>query len=540
MCLFSVFKILNIKIFFYICIVKYKRTFSMKRIRLSIIILSVSGILFSQNKSDSLVLFSGLKYTSDFEKKALTGFVENKKDTFNLMLAIDDKMTPAEASQFEKSYLKVFDELTRKKIDSKNANKKVPAVYSTVHNMFLKKYQDNVFFPDIFRTGTYNCVTATILYSMVFDRLKIPYKVMASKNHAYVVANPGPRSIVIETTNPSFEKSIFTGEFKQQYVDNLRNSKQINEQEYKNRSMEEIFEAKFNQVDEVTFTNLPGFQYYNLALTKGQNNEFEAASSLSQKAYFFYSDPQVKSLLQTTLLMQIQKCNFDKVSDIDYLGQLSRLDLDENLVSSIFNNIINDKQKYTDKQKYCDSIYSRLVHQISNKSILNEIIFGYNMQLAYQNLENPKAASYAAKALNAKPNHKDAINIFKACLLENLEKSENNMEFLDTLKQMEKEYTNEQIKPIIKQYEYMVYLNMAKDAFNKDKPVAGEKHITLFETSCTPPVDDIILRQYIERAYYSYSSYYYRKKNKTMSQTVVNRGLKYVPKSSLIKSTVIY
>jgi len=51
-----------------------------------------------------------------------------------------------------------------------------------------------------------------MLYALVYDRISIPYKVMASSNHVYLVANPGPKSIVIETTNPGLEKAIFTGE----------------------------------------------------------------------------------------------------------------------------------------------------------------------------------------------------------------------------------------------------------------------------------------------------------------------------------------
>ena len=41
-----------------------------------------------------------------------------------------------------------------------------------------------------------------MLYSMVFDAMKIPYKVMAAPGHIYLIANPGSNSIVIETTNP--------------------------------------------------------------------------------------------------------------------------------------------------------------------------------------------------------------------------------------------------------------------------------------------------------------------------------------------------
>jgi len=125
----------------------------------------------------------------------------------------------------------------------------------------------------MFQSGTYNCVSASMLYAMVFDELGVPYKVKASSNHIYLIADPGTNSVVIETTNPNFEKTIFTGEFKQQYVNYLRSSKLINEDDYKNKSVEEIFEEKYKEVREAEFYNLAGFQYYNKALTMFQNND---------------------------------------------------------------------------------------------------------------------------------------------------------------------------------------------------------------------------------------------------------------------------
>ena len=102
-----------------------------------------------------------------------------------------------------------------------------------------------------------------MLYAMVFDEFEIPCKLKVSSNHVYLVANPGSNSIVIETTNPDFEKAIFTGDFKQQYVNYLRTSKLISAEDYKNKSVEEIFEEKYNEVGDATFDNLPGLQYYN-------------------------------------------------------------------------------------------------------------------------------------------------------------------------------------------------------------------------------------------------------------------------------------
>jgi hypothetical protein len=67
-------------------------------------------------QSDSLIRFSDLRFHSDFEKEAIENFVFQNQDTFNLFLAIDEKMTKEEASWRKDIYLSVFKELDDKKI----------------------------------------------------------------------------------------------------------------------------------------------------------------------------------------------------------------------------------------------------------------------------------------------------------------------------------------------------------------------------------------------------------------------------------------
>lgn len=212
-------------------------------------------------QTDSLVKVSDLKFHSVFEQEKFKHLINKRQDFFDLFLAIDEHMNEEEARSNYAKFTQVFDELETKNLQKKKIGKKIKLSYSVVHGRFLKKYNDTEFFPEIFRTGTYNCVSASMLYALVFDSLNIPYKVKASSNHVYLVADPGPGSIVIETTNPGFEQQIFTGEFKQQYVNHLRASKLISDSDYKGKSTEEIFEEKFNAVKDAELSNLPGFQY---------------------------------------------------------------------------------------------------------------------------------------------------------------------------------------------------------------------------------------------------------------------------------------
>lgn len=502
-----------------------------------LIMMSACSLLLAQNKADSLVLFSDLKYHSEFERKALYNFVHHKTDTFNLFLAIDESMTSEEAKKHYNSYMQVYNDLIQKKIESKKLNSQIKIAYSGVHSRFLKKYNSNEFFPVMLQSGTYNCVSASMLYSLVYDHLKIPFKVMAASDHVYLVANPGTNSVVIETTNPSFEKAIFTGEFKRQYVDYVLNSKLISEAELKSKSTDEIFEEKYNEVKESQFNHLPGFQYYNKAIAKLQNNDNEKGFELCQKAYYFYPDNQVKALLYNALLFQINKCDYSKVSDIDYLAQLARFENTEvEVVVGLFNNVISNYLQYTNKERYCDSLFQRLASKIRDKKTLEEISFAYYLQMSYRFQNSNQVGNYVGNALKIKGNHHDANVIMENYLHRKLSSINEPDVLLDTIQKLETKYNHDQVVSLLKDYKLVAYLKMAGDSYKANKITLGEKYLLQFEEACSLPFENKMVSFWIENTYYNISMHYLQKKNKPKSKYFLAQGLKYVPTSSLLKT----
>ena len=493
-------------------------------------------LTFSQKVDDSLVVFSDLKFHSEFEKEALTNFVKFKKDTFNMFLAIDENMNQKKAEQYHNVYLNIYNNLENRKVYSKKIEKKIKLTYSIVHSYFLKKYNDLEYFEGIFQDGTYNCVTASMLYSLILDKLEIPYKVQASSNHVYLVANPGEKSIVIETTNPMFQNAVFNGEFKKQYVNYLRESKLISEEDYKNKSVEEIFEQKFNEVRDAEFVNLPGFQYYNNALEKAKLNEIDKSYELIQKAYFFYPDNQVKILLNNILIAKLQTCKYEKVEDIDILVQFSRFkNIEAGIINGLMYEILEKKLQYFGNESFCDSLVNRFVLKCNNKDIINEVGFTYNMMMFQQNKNTKEREKYILNAVKYKPNHKIAVNQFNYLINSKLMMVSDNA-LLDTLALYEKKYTFDFAKPLLKEYKLLAYLRLAKNNFDKKRISEGNKYLLLFEQTCELPLNNPLIENEIEITYRKAALYYYYRKYKTKSKEYIIRGLKYVPTSELLKS----
>jgi hypothetical protein len=383
-------------------------------------------------------------------------------------------------------------------------------------------------------------VTASILFSLIFDTFGIPYKINASPEHVYLVANPGEKSILVETTNPTFENMVFNGEFKQQYVNYLKESKQISESEYNNMSVEEIFELKFKEVKESEYNNLFGFQYYNKAVQEAQDDHIDDAYVLCQKAYFFYRENQVKLLLLQLTLTEMEICKFNRVEDMDYLVQLSRFEnVSDEIISQYFGYILSKKLDYVESDDFCDSLYHQFITKSKDPDLNKEIGFTFNLMM-YKNYYNTrKGEKYIINAINLKDNHKDANKLFTYMMMNKLDKIYNNEQRLDTINAYEKKYTYPFFKPVLKDYKCIVYLQTARESFDKNNVKEGEAYLKLFEENYESPSESIIfdlVEKEIVSAYRKAATIYYNQKNTIKMKESLERGLKYVPDSELLKN----
>jgi tetratricopeptide (TPR) repeat protein len=378
-----------------------------------------------------------------------------------------------------------------------------------------------------------------MIFALIFTDLEIPFKVMASPSHVYLVANPGSNSTVIETTNQGFERQIFTGEFKQQYVNYMKNSKLISDAEAKRKSVEEIFEEYFKEVRDADFNNLPGFQYYNKALANYLDHEYEEAYLLAQKAYFFYPEEQVRNLLYNSLVLHLDKCSFDSVRDIDYLAQLSKFKSIHNSdVSDIFKSVIYRHLQYTDKEEFCDSLHTRLISQLSDKKLIEDLSFNYYLMMSYSLQNDDKVEKYVINALDIRGNHHDAKIIMENHFDRKLYTISDGKVLLDTISQIEERYDQECVRTFLEVHKLRAILLRAGDAYKYNRPKEGAASISEFETKCKPPIKHQYLALQTESCYHAAAIYYFYRGYKTKARSYVDRGLKYVPNSRLLKSAV--
>lgn len=79
---------------------------------------------------------------------------------------------------------------------------KLKNLFSKTHRKFLKIYDYNTDFSHLIQKGKYNCVTASILFTLIFDRLGIKYEIHETPFHVYLkVWTDKEKCVLLETTD---------------------------------------------------------------------------------------------------------------------------------------------------------------------------------------------------------------------------------------------------------------------------------------------------------------------------------------------------
>ncbi|MEX2370446.1 MAG: hypothetical protein WD578_05515 [Bacteroidales bacterium] len=509
------------------------------RVYIAILLVILVQARQASGQSDSLVRYSDLKFHSAFEKQSFQDFVHGVSGPFNLYLAINEDMTGDEAEKLYETYQSVFSTLQQKKVERKKEARKVKLTYGIVHNQFLDKYVASSYFPAAFNNGTYNCVTASMIYAMVFDELQIPYRVMASTSHVYLVANPGINSIVIETTNPSFADQLFTGEYKRNYINHLRASKMISEQELKNKSVDELFEANFNEVHEVQPGELPGIQYYNRGYQKFEEDAIQEAYELFKKAWFFFPDKQVDYLLSVSLLMLIESSEFNELEDIDMIAQFSKFkNSDIQIISGIFQNIVNHHQQFNDRGAFCDSMYHRLISKLQDTVLIEEISFRYNLLMAFHSQGSDDGEKYMIEAIKLRTNHRDLNTLVQIHFETRLNRLRDPGMLLEEVSRIREVASFGILEELLSMYELYGTMASVKPLVDNKKIREAEALIEKFEQNWQVLPTHYNVEHAIAEAYRSLAVYYFYRGNKTRARSIVERGLQYVPGNKFLKSAV--
>lgn len=222
---------------------------------------------------------------SAYEQTVLLNAIQaDKADALQLLLA---NATGMDGEQ-ERLYRSELDDFTRKMQQWKSKKRHEKAFldkfFYAVQRNFLKKYAPFQDFSALMQNGTYNCLSATALYALLLDELKISYQIYETDYHIFLmVETTEGEQVFFETTDPL---DGFVD--KQAEIDRM--IAQIRKDELVGNPAPTMAHVDFDlQVFRpVSLQQLAGLQYYNQAAYLYNTQRIEQANLALSKGRLLY------------------------------------------------------------------------------------------------------------------------------------------------------------------------------------------------------------------------------------------------------------
>lgn len=254
-----------------------------------------------KTQTDYTISIDQLTFHSALEEQFFRGEID---DPVAGLVMINPLYTEESLNELRAELRLLFDEIVRKS-NKRSVKKTAKYVFQTVHDDYFSSYHDLVMFDEIFSKGVYNCVSATALYGLVFGHLNIPFEVLSTENHVFMILTPPDGMILIESTDPV---DGYNKDFEAQQAKLLKEYKKHKLVDKEGRLTTSLGEENWT----IEFNDLIGLQYYNKSIELYNEGDVMSALRYANKSYFLSSDPSYT---------------------IDYLNLLNRVAISNNELS---------------------------------------------------------------------------------------------------------------------------------------------------------------------------------------------------------------
>lgn len=506
-------------------------------------LLSISLFLFlnvQAESSDSLVRWKEIKFNSPFEQSVFKNYLKDRR-TDPLRLFLSNSPTGEEdLKQFEIKINTTIEAINASGALKKKNDKKVKVIYQMIHDRFLSKYEGENRFYEIIKTGNYNCVTATALYAIFFEKLNIPYAIKEEPTHVYLVAYPNAENVLLETTTPLSGFLSFNTDFKANYVSTLKKQKVIGGTEASSSNVDELFNKYYFGTDNISLTQLVGIHFQNDALFKRDHEDVEGAYEQIKKGYMYYPNTRSEYLLMSFAVEHLQSIQepLRKASLIGQIARFKETGITADMVKGEFADLTNTVlSKNNDKEMY-RKCYEETLRNINDPDLQSEIsyIFYYeNGRVLYNQGNYLRSKPYFAKALAIQPNNVDLGSVFVSCLAQSLRNERNNQSILDSLETYQSRFPS-----LIENKNFTAMLSLTYaiefgNSYEKGNVTRAEKYQQLFEKHYETE-KTLLSPESVGRAYSEACVYYFKKGQKTKAKQLLDKGLQIVPDDYQLKA----
>lgn len=475
-----------------------------------------------------------ISFNSEFEKKAFSNHLkEGKNNYLALFMAVDPSINQSNYEQFASQLKAHVDQFGLAKLNKKNNEKKIKAIYNATHDKLFKKYELKNAFSNIFSEGYYNCVSASALYGIIFEQLSIPYSIKEKPTHVYVIAYPDTERILVESTDPTGGFITFNDRYKQAFVEQMKKAKLISAAEFENKPTAQLFDEYYFTDQEISMKELIGVQYTNDALYKIESNDLEKAFQQLEKAYLFYPSEKVITLMIAISADILTKNNYEQLQDVELLAKFSRFNhhgVSREVVISEFGRI-NTRYLITqgDTSTY-RQFYEALLPNLRNDTLKQEISYLYHFERGrhlYNQGKYNESLTFFEQAYIIKPQHQEANTALVNTIINTIRYESDYNKVLEKLETYRDRHTGLMENNLFKSALINTYLIQSGRSFELNNIQQALKYKALFEEHYHEQLNVDAVN--IGRVYSLAAIHYFRKGYTAKAQNIINQGLSYAP-----------
>ncbi|QOI96636.1 MAG: hypothetical protein HRU69_03650 [Flammeovirgaceae bacterium] len=179
-------------------------------------------------------------------------------------------------------------------------------IFTSTHRKFLKHFNAQATFGLLFKDGSYNCLTGTILYSLILSDFNIRHQVIETNYHIFILVNTEVGELLLEATDPINGLVIGADEISKRMRAYKATAPTLTTaaDDYMH------YDFSFDLFDTVTIEELAGLLYYNLAIEAYNKQNLAQAVFYLNESISRYSSPRIEEMARL-LLITVHESNLN-------------------------------------------------------------------------------------------------------------------------------------------------------------------------------------------------------------------------------------
>lgn len=365
------------------------------------------------------LLSQKLEYQNDFEQSAFENLDNGTSDNLMLLMSASGDATQAQYTDVTKRIDDLVESLNPSRFAKYSYSKKVKKIFEAVQKELLIKYQLENQFAEVFENGNFNCVSATALYALVLERFEIPYEIIETPGHVYLVATPDGERLVMESTDPLGGYLQLNEKFIKNQLQSLVAMKVITAEEMNSPDLGEILDELYPS-ESIGLRELVALQYANQSIYDFEDENFVSSKNNAAKARRLYPHTRFDAMIYSALLQELVKRDYASPDYGKQFLEFSKVDTTAEhatMVAEEFRFMAYECLFSLDNPTIPEQIYAELENGWKPGEENRDIVFTRALLICNYLIkkgEFNEAWPYAQSAMDVYPENLDAISQFSA------------------------------------------------------------------------------------------------------------------------------